>query len=81
MVRDGAIFCAAIHTMQRGFELSVAAASQAVYMTGGEVLISILLGDTLRITCQAVVARNNLDCRKIYAVAAVVEYQQAAESM
>ena len=36
MIRDVAIFCAVFHTMKRDFELSVAAASQVLPMTGGE---------------------------------------------
>ena len=35
----------------------------------------------MRSSSQEVVARKNLDCREICAVAAVVEHQQAAESM
>ena len=40
-----------------------------------------LFGETLRSSSQAVVVRKNLDCRENCAVVAVVEYQQAAESM
>lgn len=36
-------------------------------------------GKMLRNSSQAVVVRNNTDCREITAVAAMVEYQQAAE--
>lgn len=46
MVRDGAIFCAAIHTMQRGFELSVAAASQVLQIRGGDGSFSICYSGT-----------------------------------
>ena len=40
MFRDVAIFCVAFHTMKRGFELSVAVASQVLQMSGGEGFIS-----------------------------------------
>ena len=82
MIRDAAIFCAAFHTMKRGFELSVAVASQVLQMAGGEGFIfNLLFGKTLRSSSQAVVVRHNLDCRELCAVAAVVEYQQVAGSM
>ena len=82
MIRDVAIFCVAFHTMKRGFELSVAVASQVLQMSGGEGFIfNFLFGKTLRNSSQAVVGKKNLDCREICAVAAMVEYQQAAESM
>ncbi|CAN0075198.1 unnamed protein product, partial [Laminaria digitata] len=78
MIRDVAIFCLAFHTMKRGFELSVAVVSQVLQMSEGEGFIfNFLFGKTLR----TVVVRRNLDCREISAVAAMVEYQQAAESL
>ncbi|CAM9635092.1 unnamed protein product [Laminaria digitata] len=68
--------------MKRGFELSVAVASQVLQMSEGEGFISnFLFGKTLRSSSQAVIVRRNLDCREICAVAAMVEYQQAAESL
>lgn len=73
MNQDVAIVCVAFHTITRGFELSVAVASQLLPMTGGDGFISsILFGKTLRSTSQAVVGRENLDCREICAVAAGV---------
>ena len=70
------------HTIKRGFELSVAVALQVLQMAGGEgSTFNFLFGKPLRSSSQAVVVRNNLDSREICAVAAVVEYQQAAESM
>ena len=82
MVRDVAIFCVAFHTMKRGFELSVALASQVLQMSRGEGFIfNFLFGKTLRESSQAVVVRRNVECRDICAVAAMVEYQQAATSM
>ena len=36
MIRDVAIFCVAFHRMKRGFELSVAVASQVLQMARGE---------------------------------------------
>ena len=79
MIRDVAIFCLAFHPMKRGFELSVAVASQVLQMSEGEGFIfNFLFGKTLRSSSQAVVVRRNLDCREICAVAAMVEYQQAA---
>ena len=51
-------------------------------MSGGEGFIfNFLFGKTLRNSFHAVVVKKNLDCREICAVAAMVEYQQAAESM
>ena len=82
MIRDVAIFCVAFHTMKSGFELSVAVASQVLQMSGGEGFIfNFLFGKTPRNSSQAVVVKKNLDCRETCAVAAMVEYQQAAESM
>ena len=79
MIRDVGIFCVAFHTMKRTFELSVAVASQALQMSGGEGFIfNFMLGKTLRNSSQAVVVKKNLDCREICAVAAM-EYQKAAE--
>ena len=64
MTRDVAIFCVAFHTMKRGFELSVAVASQVLQMSGGESFIfNFLFGKTLRNSSQAVVVKKNLDCR------------------
>ena len=81
MIREVVIFCVAFHTMKRGFELSVAVASQMLQMSGGEGLIfNFLFGKTLRNSSDAVVVKN-LDFREICAVAAMVEYQQAVESM
>ncbi|CAN0147179.1 unnamed protein product, partial [Laminaria digitata] len=80
--RDVAIFCLAFHTMKRGFELSVAVVSQVLQMSEGEGFIfNFLFGKTIRTSSQAVVVRRNLDCREICAVAAMVEYQQATESL
>ena len=73
-----AIFCVVFHTMERGFELSVEVASRVLQMAGGEgFTFNFMFGKTLRSSSQAVY----LDCRKSCGVAAVVEYQQAAESM
>ena len=73
-----AIFCVVFHTMERGFELSVEVASRVLQMAGGEgFTFNFMFGKTLRSSSQAVY----LDCRKICGVAAVVEYQQAAESI
>jgi len=50
--------------MKRGFELSVAVASQVLQMSGGESFIfNFLFGKTLRNSSQAVVVKKNLDCR------------------
>ena len=69
MTRDVAIFCVAFHTMKRGFELSVAVASQVLQMSGGESFIfNFLFGKTLRNSSHAVVVKKNLDCREICAV-------------
>ena len=74
-------YSAWLHTMKRGFEMSVAVASQVLQMSGGEGFIfSFLFGKTMRNSSQAVVVKN-LNCREICAVAAMVEYQQEAESM
>ena len=82
MIRDVAIFCVAFHTTKRGFELSVAVASQVWQMSGGEGFISnFLFGKTLQNSSHAVVVKKNQDCPEICAVATMVEYQQAAESM
>lgn len=82
MSRDIAIFCLAFHTMKRGFELSVAVASQVMQMRDGEgFILNFLFGKTLRSSSQAVVVRKNLDCREICAVAAMLAYKQAAASM
>ena len=68
--------------MMRGFELSVAVASQVLQMTEGEGFIfNFLFWKTLRSSSQAVAVINNLDCYEIRAVAAMDEYRQAAESM
>ena len=49
MVRDVASFCVAFHTMKRGFELSVALASQGLQMARGEGFIfNFVFGKTLR---------------------------------
>lgn len=57
-----------------------AVASQVLKMTGGEgFMLNFLFGKALRSSSQAVVARKNLDCRDfLCAIAAVVEYRQAA---
>ena len=82
MVRAVAIFCVAFHSMKRGFELPVAVAAQVMQMFGGEGFIfNSLFGKNLRESFQAVVVRRNTDHRKIYAVAAMIEYRQAAASM
>ena len=81
IIRDVAIFSLAFHTMKRGFELSVAAATQVLQMGGKGFIFNFLFGKTLRNSSQAVVVRKNLDCCEICAVAAVMEYQQTAESM
>ena len=82
MIRDVAIFCVAFHTMKRGFELSVAVASQVLQMSGGEGFVfNFLFGKRLRSSSHAIVIKKNLDFREICAVAAMVEYQQATESM
>lgn len=82
MSRDIAIFCLAFHTMKRGFELSVAVAAQVMQLQDGDgFMFNFLFGKTLRSSSQAVVVRKNLDCREICAVAAMLEYQQAAASM
>ena len=44
------------------------------------IIFNLLFGNNMWITSQAVVVRRNLDCRKICAVSAVVEYQQTTES-
>ena len=83
VTRDIAIFCVAFHTMKRGSELSVALAAQVMQLDGGRgYIINFLFGKTLRASeKQAVVISKNTDCREICAVAAIVEYQQAIESM
>ena len=82
MVRDVAISCVAFHTMKRGFELSVAVAAQVMQMPGGKGFIfNFLFGKNIRETSQAVVVRRNTDCREFCAVAAMIEYRQAAASM
>ena len=51
-------------------------------MSGGEGFIfDFLFGKTLRESSQAVVVRRNADCRKICAVASMIEYRQAAVPM
>ena len=66
--------------MKRGFELSVAVASQVLQISGGEGFIfNLMFGKMLRNSSQAVVVKKNLDCREICAVAAMVEYQKAAD--
>ena len=51
-------------------------------MSGGEGFIfNFLFGKNLRESSQAVVVSRNTDCREICAVAAMVEYRQAAASM
>ena len=82
MIRDVATFCVAFHVMKRGFELLVAVASQVLQMAGSEGFVSnFLFAKTLRSSPQGVVVRKNLDGREKCAVSAVLEYQQAAESM
>ena len=82
MVRDLAMFWVAFHTMNRGFDLSVAGAAQVLQMSGGEGLIfNLLFGKPLRESSQAVVVRRTTDCREVCDVAAMVECQQAAASM
>ena len=74
MVRDVMIFCVAFNTMKRGFELSVALASQVLQMSRGEVFIfNFLFSKMLRESSQTVVVRRNVECREICAVAAMVE--------
>lgn len=55
MVRIVAIFCVVFHhTKKRGFELSIAVASQAVQVAGGEApIFNFLFGEALRIFSQA----------------------------
>ena len=68
--------------MKPDFEVSEAVASRVLQMAGGEgFTFNILFGKTLRRSSQAVGFRNNLNCPEFCAVSAVVEYQQAAESM
>ena len=68
MVRDVAIFCVAFHAMKRGFELSVAVASQVLQMSRGEGFIfNLFFGKTLRESSQAVVVRRSVECREICA--------------
>ena len=82
MVRDVMIFCVAFNTMKRGFELSVALASQVLQMSRGEGFIfNFLFSKLLRESSQTVVVRRNVECREICAVAAMVECRQAATSM
>ncbi|CAM9716960.1 unnamed protein product, partial [Laminaria digitata] len=75
IIRDVAMFCVALHAMKRGFEPSVAIASQVLEITGG--ISNFLFGKTLRSSSQAVMLRKNLDCREVGAAAVVVEYHQA----
>lgn len=44
-------------------------------------ILKFMFGKTLRRSSRSVMVRNNLDCREICEVAAVVKYRQAAESM
>ena len=82
MVRDVAIFCAAFHTTKGGFDLSVPAACQALQVSRAEgIVFNFLLGKTLRESSQAVVVVRNAGCREICAVAAMIEYRQAAASI
>ena len=82
MVRDEAIYSDAFHTMKRGFELSVSLGSQVVQISRGEGLIfNILFGKPPRESSQVVVVPRDVDCREICAVAAMIEYRQAAASM
>ena len=78
-VRDVAISCVALHTMTRRFEPLVSVASQVMQTSGGEgFILNFIFGQTSRKPSPAAVVRTNADCRKICAVAAMIEYRQAA---
>ena len=68
--------------MKRGFEPSIAVALQVLEMTGDDpFFFNFLFGKALRKSSLAVVVRKNVDRREVCAVAAAVEYRQAAEFM
>lgn len=80
VTRDVALFCAAFHTMRRGFDLPHTLASRVVQLPHGEGLIfNFHFGKTLRsAAAEAVAVRRDHECPEICPVRAVREYHQAA---